>query len=144
MEEDDAPEENGQIDRGQIERRIDDWQERIRALFGSTIAWAEAAGWTVRDMGVVEMQEELMRRFHIPARELPIIRLEKDAAFALFKPKGLWVIGANGRIDLYTSKSVFVLIDTAENFEPAQWMIYRGSETIKGRPFAPALLVELT
>ncbi|NJO53957.1 MAG: hypothetical protein HC829_03150 [Bacteroidales bacterium] len=102
----DAIEESPQttVTKELVEKRVQDWKIRLHALFQAVRTWALANGWRVDDSGTVGMHEELMQTFDVPATEQPTLRLDGDRGYALFKPKGLWVIGANGRIDLYTSR----------------------------------------
>jgi hypothetical protein len=71
------------------------------------------------------MDEELMRRYSIPSRQLPTLLINKADGIIKVIPKGLWVIGANGRIDLFTSRGLFMLVDFAvEPFGRPLWKIY--------------------
>ncbi|MDO9416294.1 hypothetical protein [Pararhizobium sp.] len=127
-----------------VSRRVDDWLKRLRDLFAVTTEWALKNGWTVGDVGSTPMNEELMQHFGIAARDQPVLRLDKAAeSYALFKPKALWVIGANGRIDLYTSKGVFIIIDQADKYEQPRWTLFRGSNKKEGDRFSPELILSL-
>jgi len=43
---------------------------------------------------------------------------------ALFRPLGLWVIGANGRVDVFTEKAAPMLVDAADPFKTPIWKLY--------------------
>lgn len=126
-----------------VEERVQDWKKRLNALFDQIRNWAAANGWRVDDSGVVGMHEELMQQFDVPATEQPTLRLDGDRGFALFKPKGLWVIGANGRIDLYTSKGTFIIVDLAERGAAPRWTIFRASQRRDGDLFTPEMIASL-
>jgi hypothetical protein len=51
------------------------------------------------------------------------------------------VAGANGRVDIFSPKGVFVLIDVAEPLNRPAWVLHRVGQG-KGRPFTPELLRE--
>ena len=110
-----------EIDRNHIERRVDDWVERICALYRQIGDWLPS-GWAASRSGTVRMQEELMQKFNVPARDLPVLELlHEGGASARIEPRGLWIVGANGRLDLFSGARHYVIIDSAENFEPPDW-----------------------
>jgi hypothetical protein len=112
-----------ELDRDHIVRRVDDWASRIDALYRALSGWLPI-GWTAERKGTVSMREELMQKFHVPARELPVLQLFLDGKpSATIEPRGLWIIGANGRLDFFRGSCHCVIIDSAENFEPADWHI---------------------
>jgi hypothetical protein len=112
-----------EIDRDHIVRRVDDWASRVDALYSQISGWLPA-GWAVARSGAVQMREELMQKFGVPARELPILQLSLNGKpSAHIEPRGLWIIGAKGRLDLFSGSRHYIIIDTAENFEPPDWRI---------------------
>lgn len=132
------------ITKEEVEHRIDDWLIRLRHLFEETRRWALENGWLIEDSSNSLMDEELMRRFKVSPQHQPTLRLNrKEGGYALFKPKGLWVVGANGRVDLYTSKGVFILVDQAGRYEAPRWTLFRMPERRGGVPFTPDLLLSL-
>lgn len=126
-----------------VEARVQDWKNRLHDLFQEVHTWAVENGWQVDDSGTVGMHEELMQKFEVPATEQPILRLDSDHGYALFKPKGLWVIGANGRIDLYTSKGTFIIVDLAEHGDAPRWTIFRATQKRDGDLFTPEMISNL-
>lgn len=127
-----------------IQHRVDDWLGRLNALFRKTEQWAAEQGWAVSRADAVPMNEELMRQQGVSPAEQPVLRIDgPEGGYALFKPKGLWVIGANGRVDLYTSKGAFILVDKADEFRTPSWQLFRASGQPEGIPYAPELLTGL-
>ena len=46
-------------------------------------------------------RDDLMDKFHVPVRALPLLGLEYDGVVkGRLEPRGLWIVGANGRVDL--------------------------------------------
>eukprot|EP00752_Nemacystus_decipiens_P000985 g985.t1 len=140
----DADEDAG-LTREDVERRVDDWLNRLRDLLGVVERWAMDNGWAIESRDAVPMHEELMQHFGVAQREQPGLTLRDRAGDKLLlRPKGLWVIGANGRVDLFTKRGAFVLIDAAEPFSAPNWRLFKvggGHET--GRDFDPSMLSEM-
>jgi hypothetical protein len=122
------------IDREHVERRVADWADRINALYNEIADWLPA-GWTAKHSGSVQMHEELMRQFDVPARNLPILLLSStDGRSGRIEPRVLWIIGANGRLDLFVGANHYLIVDAAENFQPPLWRIAPFSDRRQLRP----------
>jgi hypothetical protein len=81
------------------------------------------------------MHEELMRKFDVPAQDLPVLELSSDGGrSAHLEPRGLWIVGANGRLDLFVGPQHYVIIDAAENFQAPQWQIAPFSDRRQLKP----------
>jgi hypothetical protein len=123
-----------EIDRSHIVRRVDDWVTRVERLYGQIESWLPS-GWSARRRGTAQMHEELMQRFDVPLRNLPILELLHDGQSAgHIEPRGLWIIGANGRLDFFRGTDHFVIVDTAENFEQPDWQIAPFTDRRKAQP----------
>ncbi len=109
------------IDASHVLRRVEDWEARVNGLYAAVRAWLPE-GWTAREDAPVRMHEELMREFGVPARSIPTLLLENDAgSSAMLEPRGLWIIGTNGRVDMTIGGRHYLLVDVAGNFEAPQW-----------------------
>lgn len=126
-----------------VEARVANWKARLQAFFQVIQAWAERNGWKVDGSGTVRMHEELMQNVGVPATDQPTLRLDNDHGYALFKPKALWVVGANGRIDLYTSKGTFIIVDLEDANAAPRWTIFRATQRRDGDPFTPDIIARL-
>jgi hypothetical protein len=130
-----------EIDRDHILRRVDDWVRRIDDLYRLIEAWVPA-GWTAHRAGAVHMREELMKKFGVPARDLPVLQLAHEGKVsAHIEPRGLWIIGANGRLDLFSAPGHYVIVDSAENFQPPDWRIAPLSDRQHLQPLNPNTFV---
>lgn len=116
-----------------VHQRVDDWIERLRNLRLSVERWiAEEPQHelSVIDAPAVPMLERMMVEFKIPSELMPAFSVMKgEQILALFRPVALWVIGANGRIDIVTRKSAPILIDTAPHFDKPRWRMYLSTLT---------------
>ncbi|MCY4451782.1 MAG: hypothetical protein OXC01_07510 [Immundisolibacterales bacterium] len=109
------------IDAGHIRRRVDDWEERLGGLFAAIDGWLPD-GWEARQGAPVVMHEELMRKFGLDAKPLPTLDLrDGEGHVARLVPRGLWIIGSNGRVDLKRDGRRYLIVDMAENFEAPDW-----------------------
>lgn len=111
---------------------IEDWENKIRVLFATIRDWCHALGPDILadETHTVTMDEELMRRYAVPTRELPVLLVYNAAEDVLtFKPYGLWVIGAYGRVDVFSSHSNYFLVDRAPKFKPSRWELFGSSST---------------
>lgn len=112
---------SGEISADYIERRVKDWENRLNALFGSVKEWLPD-GWEASRGASVSMHEELMKEFGVSAKQIPTLKLHNESRTSVkLIPHALWIIGANGRIDLKGRKSKYFIVDTAENFESPKW-----------------------
>ena len=68
-----------------------------------------------------------MRKFGLDAKRMPTLELRDRAAghVARLEPRGLWIIGSNGRVDLKDGSQRYLIVDTAENFEAPDWQAAR-------------------
>jgi len=121
--------------RAEVERRVDDWARRIDDLYAQIASWL-TTGWTVAaNRRVTQMHEEPMRRVGLPPRDLPVLDLlHNGQRAATIEPRGLWIIGANGRLDLRRGAAHYLIIDAAENFEPPQWRLAALKNRQSSRP----------
>ncbi len=118
-----------------VGQRLDDWAARVEALYGEIERWLPA-GWTARRGSAVTMHEELMQKSNVPARKLPTLEIVHDAKVQIqIRPYGLWIIGANGRLDLIAQGELFFLLDHAKTFERPSWQITPAKSPRSFKPF---------
>jgi hypothetical protein len=113
-----------------VEGRVADWLERLATLRCQVASWIaeapELGSLTLCDLPPVPMSEDLMRRFGVKPAEMPAFELRDGSRRVMrFLPKGLWIIGANGRVDLITKSAAPILVDISEPFAgPSDWQLY--------------------
>ena len=112
-----------QIDAAHVRRRVDDWARRVSDLLEKIEHWLPD-GWSASPGEPTCMDEELMRKFGVSAKDMPTLRLAHEAGdTAELEPRGLWIIGANGRVDLTRGGERYLLLDMAESFESPTWHV---------------------
>ena len=110
------------VTRDHVERRISDWRDRVAVLYSNVLAWLPA-GWRPGQEGTTVMNEEMMRKSGVAVHRLPVLNLVAEGGdTARIEPRALWVIGANGRLDMYVREKHFLLVDKAPQFSPPEWM----------------------
>lgn len=134
-----------EIDKKYIENRVNDWKKRIVDIF--SFVKESCSNHPEIDFGenkTTQMHEELMQKFGVSPVELPILEIKKNKELlASFKPKGLWVIGANGRIDILTKEGSFILVDISEKEEPSIWKVFAPSNRRKSVDFDKKFITDL-
>lgn len=126
-----------------VSRRVADWLLRLDGLYKEVKAWAAANGWSTKDGTPIPMYEEPMERLGVSECEQPSLSVRSpDGAEIWVKPKGLWVIGVNGRVDLFSRKGAFTLVDVADEFEAPRWILHRIGKR-GGQQFEPDQLADM-
>jgi hypothetical protein len=123
--------------RQHIFNRVNDWLQRVKNIYNVIDGWVEQDNlYQSRKGAKVLMYEPMMEDYDIPQQKIDTLDIFKEGRLlATFKPKGLWVIGINGLIDVISMKGNFVLGDTAEAFQHPQWRIYSQRNSGKGKDF---------
>jgi len=112
-----------------VEKRVRDWKKRVADLYSTIKLWLKDSEYTLMLGPKLPMFEGLMSQFHIPATEVDTADVYKNKNFMLaIKPRGLWVVGANGRIDILTTKGNYTLVDFAEQFKTPHWTLFNGDK----------------
>ena len=82
-----------------------------------------------------------MRKFNVPAASLPTLAfVHESGATASQIPRGLWVIGANGRLDLTAGRDRYIVVDLADSFTSPMWQVSTAQDRRNREPFTPSCL----
>ncbi len=104
-----------------MERRVEDWETRLTGLY-RTIGECLPDDWEARRGAPVHMREKMMREFGVAARQMPTLELHgRTGEVVRLKPRALWIIGNNGRIDVKRDGRHYLIVDAAGNFEEPDW-----------------------
>lgn len=129
-----------------IELEVKDWMNRLGAIVSQIREWTkDLNGLRIEELPPMMMHEQLMRKFGVSPVEMPRFQiLHGDKRVLRFEPKGLWVIGSNGRIDLVTRASSYILVDNSESMsEQSQWTILHSDKRLKNTVFDKPAFDEL-
>lgn len=123
-----------------VTERLSDWLQRLDNLKRDMQAWLPA-GYSLRDRPPVPIHEELMRKFGVAQEKMPSFDIVHVGTPILrIQPKGLWTIGANGRVDLVGRKGTFILVDDSDALSGnPKWEFYS-----PGNPRSATALNEAT
>jgi hypothetical protein len=135
----------GIFERSRVVDEVEDWVRRIERLYAQVREWiGDKDDLRLEQTRTVTMSEEMMQKFAVTDRELPILDvLRGDQVVTSFVPRGLWLIGAWGRIDIITKERTWILIAPKKDNE-FEWRLVSSENRRQTRPFEKALLVELT
>ncbi len=137
-------EDGSTFNRAQVLERVVDWEKRINKLYDKVTQWAEDAGFRTERTRKVLMSEELMQKFAVPDRELPVLDILRESQTAAsFVPLGLWIIGANGRINVVTHAGTHILIDRARELGKPEWTLVNRNDRRQFSPFDEAAFAKL-
>ncbi len=111
------------ITKAYVVRRVRDWETRIDDLYARVGSWL-ATGHDCHALEHVSMREDLMKRTGVAARSLPVLTISTAGhVVGRIEPRGLWIVGANGHLDMLSPSGRHVLFDGAENFKTPEWRI---------------------
>jgi len=114
------------INKPYVEERVKDRKNRISSLYSfveKTLSGMENI--ECKKKRFATMYEGLMDEYKVKAEKLPILDIyKKKKLIAAIRPKGLWVVGANGRIDILTHSGSYIVVDTAEKLKKPKWQVF--------------------
>lgn len=115
-----------QIDKQYIQGRVNDWIVRINNLYNFIRqALSSHTNIDFMESDSSPMHEELMKEFDVFPVKIPILSIRREKTLiASIRPVGLWVIGANGRLDILTKEGAYILVDMAKEGQNPDWKIY--------------------
>jgi len=133
------------VNKRYVEERVEEWKRRLESLYALVVEpLADLKGVRYEKKRQVTIHEGLMQNFHVSPQQLPILDIYKDEIIVVsFMPIGLWVIGANGRIDILTEKGAFILVDKAEYSQPPEWNVFSPQNRGSGSSLDSSFILEL-
>jgi hypothetical protein len=128
-----------------IKMRVDDWEIRVHNLIENLKEWTKDNDFIkINPSRKLKMHEGLMKTFNVSMREIESADiLKNDKIIFALKPFGLWIIGANGRIDLLSAKGNYILIDEAESFQQPKWKLFLKNNKKQGKDFTKDVFNQL-
>jgi hypothetical protein len=134
----------GVFDRAQVVEEVDDWVHRVGALYEDVRTWlGDRPSLRCEQNRTVTMSEEIMQQFAVTDREIPVLDvLHADQVIASFVPRGLWLIGSWGRIDVITRDRTHILLALREKGN-LEWRLVLPESPGQTEPFDKNALLAL-
>lgn len=123
--------------------RVDNWIYRLNKLFDNIESWLNKDYEIIRSQ-VQQRPEELLAKYVIPLREVPTLTIIDGRKRVGFVPSALWVIGANGRVNITTNTLNYMLIDfSVGNTRESDWRVVQKSNPLQNKSLSEILLREI-
>jgi len=108
-----------------VEKRIEEWIIRLEDLYQQVESWLqECPDWTGITGHIEQLEEELMRQRGVSPRDVPTLVITNGSRDVKLLPSALWIVGANGKVDVLTPAKQYVLFDLAPDDAPNRnWQI---------------------
>ncbi|MBU9579032.1 hypothetical protein KTE26_11360 [Ralstonia mannitolilytica] len=135
----------GVFRRQQVIDEVAQWERQLRELYQEVEGWVAQRPDLVNDFSrSVTMSEEMMQKFAVPDRELPVMDILLDGrVVASFIPRGRWMIGSWGRIDIITPQQTHVLVLLRDSEGEFAWRYAEMNDRRQLRPFDKETLLTL-
>lgn len=132
------------VSRRDVINRIDDWIKRLNKLYREILSWSKQLGIKCEISEMLQINEELMKKYKVSPRNIPFLILKRDGKRIVFIPNALWIIGADGRVNIITDKEQHTLVDLRENKGcPSEWNMVVGNIKKSTQPFTRTVFLEL-
>ncbi|MBV8755338.1 MAG: hypothetical protein JO328_21000 [Hyphomicrobiales bacterium] len=139
------------VTREDVLSRLTEWRQRVHELYDDIEQALQGHGFQFDREGKHTTSEGLVQAAGVTPEEQPkidilrIVRPDGTNA-ANFFPRGPWVIGANGQVDLRLSPSAgrshaFTLMDQSGPFSNPFWIRMPVGSPFEREPFDPAWLL---
>jgi hypothetical protein len=134
----------GVFNRAHVVEEVEDWVRRVEALYNDVRAWLrERPTLRCEQSRTVTMSEELMQKFAVTDRDIPVLDiLDSDQIVASFVPRGLWLIGSWGRIDVITYDRTHILLALRTDGK-LEWRLVSPEVRRRTEPFDKNVLLSL-
>lgn len=121
-------EQKQQITQDYIITRLKDWKNRLDKLFADVEQWCndlpEDQHKEILRGSMLQGEEELMEKFDVQPGMVPTIAVLYGRNRVSFVPAALWVIAANGRVNVTTNEDQYILVDLGgKEGSPSEWII---------------------
>ena len=137
--------EDGIFRREKVVSEVARWERSINEIYEDVASWcSEVNDLKTERSRTVIMSEELMQKFAVSDRELPILDVLKGGeVLASFVPRGLWLIGAWGRIDVITSTQTRMLVMLRDDNGCLEWRIVSPGNRRETQPLTKEMILSL-
>lgn len=109
-----------------VQDRIRDWIDRLNQLYQRVDDWREHLPdeTQAETASIVQNTEGLMKEFRVKPRRIPSYAIRMGKEHVSFEPSALWVVGADGRVNITTKKHQYMLVDLRQSpSESSDWQL---------------------
>ena len=114
------------IDAKAVRAKVADWTTRLKSLYSQLDDWVQGyPGASVIHGEIKQSIEPLMKQFQVAASYIPTYTVVVDKKWQIaFVPSAVWIVGANGRIDITTNVRHHILFDVGgRNGAASDWQL---------------------
>ena len=138
---------NAGPDRVRVLARLHDWRDRVHRLYAE-IEDGLGAEYVYDRMGKHRTEESVVQGAGVAPSDVPaidVLRIEAPGGElrAVIQPRHLWIVGANGRLDLIVARRsgagrrLFEIIDMSRPMSGASdWRLVWGGQPLEQPPFS--------
>ena len=131
--------------REQVVEEVALWERQLAALYSTVRNWlAERPELSIDLSRHVTMSEELMQKYAVADRELPVMDIMRGEEVAVsLIPRGLWLVGARGRVDLITKDLTLPVLQIRDKQGVYSWCYFESGNRRELLPFAKEVLLRM-
>ena len=129
-----------------VRARVTDWIRRLEGLYDQLDEWVRGLPDTTVERGeLTQLIEHLMEEFNVRPRKVPTYTIFRSKRRRVsFVPSVIWIVGANGRVNITTNTEQYTLVDLGgKNGEPSNWQLVVANASKPLAPFDQAKFLEL-
>lgn len=136
---------HGLFRRSDVVAAVDDWVKRVDALYNQVETWLEQIeGVSFERTRTMTMFEELMQKYAVTARDIPILDvLQHGSVLASFVPRGLWMLGSQGRVDVIANAETRMLVAFREAGDFYVWHLVSAERRTQTTPLTSEALLQI-
>jgi hypothetical protein len=127
----------GKLTKNQVEARVRDWVRRLNELYALLDKWMpnDLAAKVLRGR-LLQVTEPLMSQFKVAPHEIPTYTVMIGKRRVAFVPSVLWMVGANGRVNVSSDARQHTLVDLGgEVSKQSDWQLVLPDDRTSLRPF---------
>lgn len=136
---------SGKWSKRSVQDRVSDWIQRLNVLYEKLDLWiANYPDAKVRKGSLTQLIENLMTEHSVAPRQVPTYTILRGKKRIAFVPSAIWLIGANGRVNVSTNTKQHMLVDLGGcEGKASNWQLVDTSTRTMLRAFNRAAFVDL-
>ncbi len=118
-----------------LEGRVSEWISRLNSLYEKVKSWSPSGSRPIEG-SQLQRSEELLRNYKVDLREVPTLAILSGNKRVSFVPAGIWTIGADGRVNVTTNNSQFMLVDLRrDRNSDSNWRLVNPAQRVNNIQF---------